>query len=211
MTAQRDFDFHAGLAALTEYFLYRTNRLVVLAGLFQQSRYDDLMVTRAAQAFPWDQNVLMNAAVLGDHVGQTALAVQAADHRFMRTLQHFDDSPFRASAAIDSRDLNQHTVTVQHRAHFARRQDPLLENSERLPSTYSLDFQGQREINFYGQKLTLYVQDHIVHFYHLHALDWVDVVSALSADPKATSELAQSISDWPKSSPGYFRDLQARL
>ncbi|MEY2918877.1 MAG: hydrogenase large chain, partial [Pseudomonadota bacterium] len=59
--------------------------------------------------------------------------------------------------------------------------------------------------------LTLYSQDHLVHFYHLHALDWVDVVSALSADPKATSELAQSISPWPMSSPGYFRDLQNRL
>jgi len=59
--------------------------------------------------------------------------------------------------------------------------------------------------------LTLYVQDHLVHFYHLHALDWVDVVSALSADPKATSELAQKVSSWPKSSPGYFRDLQGRL
>ena len=56
-----------------------------------------------------------------------------------------------------------------------------------------------------------YMQDHVVHFYHLHALDWVDVVSALGADPKATSELAQSISNWPKSSPGYFSDLQKRL
>jgi hydrogenase large subunit len=60
-------------------------------------------------------------------------------------------------------------------------------------------------------QLTLYVHDHLVHFYHLHALDWVDVVSGLKADPKATSELAQSISSWPKSSPGYFRDVQARL
>jgi hydrogenase large subunit len=60
-------------------------------------------------------------------------------------------------------------------------------------------------------QLTLQVHDHIVHFYHLHALDWVDVVSALSADPKATSALAQSISPWPLSSPGYFRDLQTRL
>ncbi len=56
-----------------------------------------------------------------------------------------------------------------------------------------------------------YLQDHVVHFYHLHALDWVDIVSALSADPKATSELAQSISPWPKSSRGYFADLQKRL
>lgn len=56
-----------------------------------------------------------------------------------------------------------------------------------------------------------YMHDHVVHFYHLHALDWVDVVSALSADPKKTSELAQSLSNWPKSSPGYFSDLQKRL
>jgi hydrogenase large subunit len=59
--------------------------------------------------------------------------------------------------------------------------------------------------------LTLYVHDHLVHFYHLHALDWVDVVSALSADPKATSALAQSISPWPMASEGYFRDVQERL
>ncbi|MBL8328476.1 MAG: nickel-dependent hydrogenase large subunit [Rubrivivax sp.] len=60
-------------------------------------------------------------------------------------------------------------------------------------------------------QLNLQVHDHLVHFYHLHALDWVDVVSALKADPKATSELAQSISPWPNSSPGYFRDIQNRL
>ena len=56
-----------------------------------------------------------------------------------------------------------------------------------------------------------YVHDHVMHFYHLHALDWVDVVSALKADPKKTSELAQSISPWPKSSPGYFADVQKKV
>jgi hydrogenase large subunit len=58
---------------------------------------------------------------------------------------------------------------------------------------------------------SLYIHDHVVHFYHLHAFDWVDVVSGLSADPVKTSQLAQSISNWPKSSPGYFSDLQKRL
>ncbi|HZP92445.1 MAG TPA: nickel-dependent hydrogenase large subunit [Burkholderiales bacterium] len=56
-----------------------------------------------------------------------------------------------------------------------------------------------------------FVHDHVMHFYHLHALDWVDVVSALKADPKATATLAQSISGWPKSSPGYFADTQNKL
>jgi [NiFe] hydrogenase large subunit/hydrogenase large subunit len=55
------------------------------------------------------------------------------------------------------------------------------------------------------------VQDHVVHFYHLHALDWVDVVSALSADPGATSRLAQSISDWPLSSATYFSGVRERV
>jgi len=56
-----------------------------------------------------------------------------------------------------------------------------------------------------------YVQDHVIHFYHLHALDWVDIVSALSADPAKTSALAQSISDWSKSSTDYFRGIQNKL
>jgi [NiFe] hydrogenase large subunit/hydrogenase large subunit len=56
-----------------------------------------------------------------------------------------------------------------------------------------------------------YVQDHVIHFYHLHALDWVDIVSALKADPGKTSDLAQSISDWPKSSEDYFRGIASKL
>ncbi len=56
-----------------------------------------------------------------------------------------------------------------------------------------------------------YAHDHVMHFYHLHALDWVDVVSALKADTVATSSLAQSISSYARSSPGYFADAQKRL
>jgi Ni,Fe-hydrogenase I large subunit len=55
------------------------------------------------------------------------------------------------------------------------------------------------------------VQDHVIHFYHLHALDWVDIVSALSADPEKTSALAQSISSTEKSSTSYFRKVQKRV
>jgi [NiFe] hydrogenase large subunit/hydrogenase large subunit len=55
------------------------------------------------------------------------------------------------------------------------------------------------------------VQDHVIHFYHLHALDWVDVVSALSADPAATANIAASISPWPKNSESYFRQIRDRI
>ncbi len=56
-----------------------------------------------------------------------------------------------------------------------------------------------------------YVHDHVMHFYHLHALDWVDVVSALKGDPAKTSALAQSISNYPQSSPGYFAGVKEKL
>ncbi|HET9405635.1 MAG TPA: nickel-dependent hydrogenase large subunit [Candidatus Sulfotelmatobacter sp.] len=56
-----------------------------------------------------------------------------------------------------------------------------------------------------------YVQDHVIHFYHLHALDWVDVTLALKADPAKTSQLAESISPWPKSSKTYFKAVQDKV
>ncbi len=56
-----------------------------------------------------------------------------------------------------------------------------------------------------------YVHDHVMHFYHLHALDWVDVVSCLKADPAETSAIQQKISAWSKSSPAYFADVQKKV
>ncbi len=56
-----------------------------------------------------------------------------------------------------------------------------------------------------------FVQDHVIHFYHLHGLDWVDIVSALKADPVKTAQLAQSISDWPRSSAALFKEVQTKV
>jgi len=55
------------------------------------------------------------------------------------------------------------------------------------------------------------VHDHVIHFYHLHALDWVDITSALKADPAKTSVLAASLSDWPLNSATYFKGVRDRL
>jgi Ni,Fe-hydrogenase I large subunit len=56
-----------------------------------------------------------------------------------------------------------------------------------------------------------HIQDHVIHFYHLHALDWVDVVAALKADPAKTAQIAQSISSYDRSSETYFKNVQARV
>lgn len=53
--------------------------------------------------------------------------------------------------------------------------------------------------------------DHIVHFYHLSALDWVDVVSALKADPAKASEIAEGLSPWPHNGKADMRAVQDRL
>jgi hydrogenase large subunit len=55
------------------------------------------------------------------------------------------------------------------------------------------------------------VADHVTGFYQRQAFDWVDVVSALDADPVATAALARSISAWPDSSAAYFAGVQERL
>ncbi len=55
------------------------------------------------------------------------------------------------------------------------------------------------------------LHDHIVHFYALSALDWVDVVSALDADPVATQKLAESLSNWPGNSAKRFAAVQGKL
>ena len=53
--------------------------------------------------------------------------------------------------------------------------------------------------------------DHIVHFYGLHALDWVDIVSALSADPVKTAKLADNVSNSPQGGAVYFKRVKQRL
>ena len=58
---------------------------------------------------------------------------------------------------------------------------------------------------------SLFVANHIVHFYQRQALDWVDVPSALEADVAATATLARSLSDWPSSTPAYFSGVKEQL
>jgi hydrogenase large subunit len=55
------------------------------------------------------------------------------------------------------------------------------------------------------------VHDHLVHFYHLCALDWVDIVSALKADAKATAALGQSLSSWKGNSYHEIKAVQDKL
>ncbi len=55
------------------------------------------------------------------------------------------------------------------------------------------------------------IHDHMVHFYHLSALDWVDVVNALKASPRKAASIAQSLSPWPGNDYRHFKQVQQKL
>jgi quinone-reactive Ni/Fe-hydrogenase large subunit len=60
--------------------------------------------------------------------------------------------------------------------------------------------------------LALFLQDHVVHFYHLHLLDFVDVTEALKADPKLTSEIAHNYSTQPyRNSDAHYLEVKEKL
>jgi len=55
------------------------------------------------------------------------------------------------------------------------------------------------------------LHDHIVHFYHLSALDWIDVMTIPKADPAKAAAIAQSLSDWPRNSVQEMAAVQKRV
>ncbi len=86
-----------------------------------------------------------------------------------------------------------------------------------IASVRSVENALQMEIPMNAQYVRNIIQaahamhDHIVHFYQLSALDWIDVVSALKADPKKTAALAQSLSPWPGNSVTRFKAIKDKL
>lgn len=98
----------------------------------------------------------------------------------------------------------------------------------------ALDIQIPKNANYIRNIMhgSLQVHDHLVHFYHLHALDWVSPVEALKADPVQTAVLQNQLLEkygaigdllpdpighraypkkFPKATPGYFRAFQEKI
>lgn len=80
-----------------------------------------------------------------------------------------------------------------------------VENSLNL--TIPLNAQYIRNIILIAHAL----HDHIVHFYHLSALDYVDVISALKGDPAQTSALAESLSPWTRNSKNEIKAVRDKV
>src|SRR5678816_740518 len=55
------------------------------------------------------------------------------------------------------------------------------------------------------------LHDHVVHFYQLSALDWVDVTQVLNADPAGASSLGESLSPWTRNSKNELQAVKTRI
>ncbi len=58
---------------------------------------------------------------------------------------------------------------------------------------------------------TVLVRDHVMTLYQASLPDWVDASAAVTADPVATSRLAEATGPWPKSGAEYFKGMRDRL
>ncbi len=81
-----------------------------------------------------------------------------------------------------------------------------------VEDAYSLEIPKNAEIIRNLMSMALFIQDHVVHFYHLHSLDYVDVTSALNADPKMTSKEAHKYHENPfRNSHSHYEETLKKL
>ena len=81
-----------------------------------------------------------------------------------------------------------------------------------VEDAYSLEIPKNAEIIRDLIAMALFIQDHVVHFYHLHSLDFVDVTSAINADPKLTSKEAHKYCDKPfRNSHSHYESVITKL
>ena len=80
-----------------------------------------------------------------------------------------------------------------------------VENALDLPVPLNAQYIRNMIITAHG------IHDHIVHLYHLAALDWVDIVSALKGDPKSASALGAKLSDYKGNAEPTIREVRDRL
>ncbi len=81
-----------------------------------------------------------------------------------------------------------------------------------VEDAYALELPTNAKIIRDLMAMALFIQDHVVHFYHLHVLDYVDVTSALKADPRLTSQEAYNYGDNPyRNSAAHYEAVVLKL
>jgi hypothetical protein len=92
-----------------------------------------------------DQDVALDAAVVGDHVADAGLHRVAADQAVEAALQHLDDRALAPAAPVDAGDAGQHAVAVHRLAHLERRQEQVVALAGARVGTQEAEAVGVRD------------------------------------------------------------------
>ncbi len=121
-----DADFHAGGHVFAQHFLDPSQRSVLGAGLFDQFGDDDLTGLRRAATVRRDDDVLIDALVVGNDEADAAFFGEPSDHGFGVALQHLDHCAFAAAPVIDADHSRYSAVAMQQFAHLPGRQEQIV-------------------------------------------------------------------------------------
>ncbi len=121
MLAQRDLDLHAGIGQAPEHLDHPGDRFVLRRRLLHDLDDHHLACLGLAARVGGHQHVLVDAPVLGHDEKHAVLFVEPPDHLAGAALEHVDDLPLRAAAAIHAGDARGGTIAVQQLVHLLRR------------------------------------------------------------------------------------------
>jgi len=116
--AQRDLDLHPGIGVVAEHLDDAADGLGVLGRLLHDLGHHDLAFLHALEALRRDEDVLVDALVLGDHESHAVLDEDAAHDPRVGALEHLDDVALEAAASIHAGHAHQHRVAVQRLVHL---------------------------------------------------------------------------------------------
>ena len=105
MLAQCDLDLDARIGRAAQHFLHTRDRLAMRARRLDDLDDDDLPRLRIAARIRRDQQILIDAPVLGFDEPDAALRVDASDDLAIRALEHIDDLAFRPAAPVEAHAL----------------------------------------------------------------------------------------------------------
>ncbi len=123
MLAQRDLDLHAGIGVAAEDFDDARDRLALRRRLLDDLDDDDVARFRAAALVLRDEQVLIDAPVLGHDEADAALLVQPSDDGAVCAHENVDDLAFRPAAPIGAGATSRRAVAVENLVHLARPQE----------------------------------------------------------------------------------------
>ena len=118
MGAYRHIDLQPWVQVITQDLTDNTLGTQLAGGVIRYLRRDYLPRTRFTFGSRRNQYLVVNTAIVGNNKANAALFLVAADNAVVGPLHHLHNLTFRAAAAVQAGDRNQHLVAIEHKIHL---------------------------------------------------------------------------------------------